>query len=97
MQTTRSSDIAYGRAPIAPLHEVLRATARWNTAKAASTASAAEHEDRRAAGASKPYIAGKHRNVAAELRADGVRYRLNAAECDTVRAEMLVQGERRAA
>lgn len=59
-------DIAYGRAPMAPEADRLRATARWNRNKAVDHRRARRHEDE-------------------------VRCRMNAVECDTVRAELLAQ------
>lgn len=90
-------DIAYGRAPLAPEADRLRATARWNRNKAAGANKAAEYEDRRAREARNDFTAGKHRAAAADLRIDAVRCRLNAAECDTVRAELLLAAEQKEA
>lgn len=62
------TDIAYGRSPLAPEADRLRATARWNVKAAAEARRKRRYNDE-------------------------IRYRLNAAECDTRRAELLAMRE----
>ena len=71
-------DIAYGRAPMAPLGERLHAAADWNQRAAeAADKSAAAHRRR------------ARITLAAERAADAARHRLNVVECHTTLAGLL--------
>ena len=78
-------DIAYGRAPMAPLGERLSAAADWNLRAAdAADKSAAAHRRR------------AHVNLAAQRAADAARHRMNVVECRTALAEALADVRRAA-
>lgn len=78
-------DIAYGRAPMAPLGERLRAVADWNLR-------AAEAADKSAAA----HLRRAHVNLAAQRFAAAARHRMNVVECRTALAEALADVRRAA-
>lgn len=94
--STTAVDIAYGRAPLAAYDRILAAVARWNVIEAAGENRTArdlikdaERNERRG----QTWRASEARGKAAAHAANAVRHRLNAAECETVLAEMGVERE----